>query len=238
MGGGIYDIFNQSKRDEFLRLGQKFHQDKSKEKKEPVYTISERVSEMLRSSNPELKELGKTLREEEILRQRIGLHTVRLLQEKHPELILTGSAALYLYGIRLKRFEFEDTDNDLDFVTNYPVHIDETSYHHRDDTAGFKDKWLVEDKATKLGKRKLEIATDPTQRYQWVELDGVRYKVSPLLDIWAWKIEYAKAGKDKHKQDLEEAMGIKPLRNIEWEEKQQAEKLRLEKERSWTMSGS
>lgn len=191
--------------------------------------MNQRIKEMLNSSNVEMKELGKVLKEEEDLKALIGLNVVKKIQEAHRELILTGSVALYLHGIKFRRWNFDkNVKGDLDFIAPYFVKLHDNKFHVKDYTSAFQDKWQVDG-------YKVEVAIDRTQQYETIELDEFEFKVSPLQDIWYWKMLFAREGKTKHIQDLQEALGITPLRNIEYDKKILAEQEK--KRREWS-SGS
>lgn len=73
----------------------------------------EKIKEMLRSKDPEMKTLGEALKKEQELRDNLNLPLVKLLQEQNPNLIVCGSTAMYLQGVRLKRWSHSKSDLDI-----------------------------------------------------------------------------------------------------------------------------
>lgn len=59
------------------------------------------------------------LKEESIVEEVLNLDLVRELQTRYPILHVAGSTALYLHGVRLKRFTKSNWITDIDFISPY-----------------------------------------------------------------------------------------------------------------------
>ena len=151
----------------------------------------------------ELKEM-KRLKDEEILDLKMHIPTIRQLQSVNPFLIVGGSIALYLHGVRLDRFQSSaviDYDLCIPFFQllqgGVGLKIDSGLY---DKGEGYDSDFET---AVTVNGVKADLRIDPKQRYEIVEYKGFAYKVTPLETIIRAKAEYAhtKWGQ-KHKDDL------------------------------------
>lgn len=185
--------------------------------------IKDRIFELLNSPIQEMRDLGKVLRDEERLKERIHLEELRKIQTKHPMIICGGSVALYLHGCKLKRLSREGDKSDLDLITPYYVSLAE------EDEKG--DLFLNVSKAetfeipsssdfheinyanyAKSDQYKIDVRVDPHARYEKIVFEEFTYKVCKLEDILLAKIKYAKEGKKKHLDDVYEICG-KEIKN-------------------------
>lgn len=148
-----------------------------------------------------LREISKEELEAIKLEGKLKLEEVRKLQTQFPNLILSGSPALYLQGFKLKRVE-NNGIGDLDFVHPWYINLEE-------DVEGFDTSeelpsgcdfgsQFFSDKGTKI-----DIRVDNNRRYTIVELNGFKYKVADFRDVLEAKIKYSrKRGGNKHMEDL------------------------------------
>lgn len=138
------------------------------------------------------------------------LEHVKTLQTLNPNLIIGGSIALYLQGVRLKRFMNNNVDYDFclpffqllkgDDKTRIGETVMEKEWDEDDEENPYNSDFET---VITINGIKADVRVDPKQRYQIVTHNGFDYKVSPLLTIIEAKVKYAKTkwGK-KHKDDL------------------------------------
>lgn len=174
----------------------------------------EKIEELLHSKITENIELGRALKDEFNLQDRLGLRCVEKIQTAFPEAILVGGAALYLHGIRLGRWSFKHTisPSDIDIVSPYYINLCEI------DGVKFEGR---NPKCPELGSifsynnMKIDMWIDPLQRYTMLDVHDFKYKVGTLEDTWMAKLKLGLAGNQKHIDDLHEAMGKTVQRNID-----------------------
>jgi uncharacterized protein YqgV (UPF0045/DUF77 family) len=150
---------------------------------------------------------------EEIYKKKIHedmrLKDVRELQSKYPHLHVGGSIGLFLHGIATKRVN-EHGVTDIDMTTPYFTLIEGDEKNSVEEAEleedGYGDDF---DSGYFFNGIKLEMKIDPKQRYEIVEYDGFRYKVTALETIIDFKTKYAMKGIKKHKNDLYELLGKK-----------------------------
>lgn len=150
-------------------------------------------------------------KEKERLLKNMKLDTVRLLQEKYPQLILGGSVALFLHGGRLSRFKHSPV-HDLDLISPYytlieddkesKIRVDYEQEHDYSEECDYNECVYVNGIPC-------DIKIDPKQKYEYVTFEGFKYKVSRLVDIMEAKWRYAKQGNSKHIDDCMELMKLK-----------------------------
>ncbi len=139
----------------------------------------------------------------------INLNTIRTIQQHNPFLHLGGSAALYLYGIKLSRIEENcSAPSDIDMISPF--------YHY---LVGGKDDKIEQsdsknsgndfDEAFYFNGVGVDLRIDPKQKYNLIEHDGFTYRVSAYELIMQAKLKYALNKQAKHKDDCDEIMGIK-----------------------------
>lgn len=150
-------------------------------------------------------EKNKAKEQTQKIAKAMRLDLVRKFQKQYPHTQICGSVGLFLHGIELKRFTRDI--NDFDIITPYytkfehlpcGVLIDEISSEGRSGN-DFKECITIEG-------IKADVRIDNTQKYDIIEFEGFKYKVSVLEVIWAAKLRY---NNPKHNADLKEAMKIK-----------------------------
>lgn len=178
-------------------------------------SIQEKIKEMLSSKMADMQALGKTLQEEENLKSRLHLGTAKKMQEAHPEVVIGGSLALYLHGVRLRRWKVGASD--LDMICPYYIL--------------FKNSTLVCDKSSTksdfdqvihFDNINVDIRIDPKRRYEIITMDDFDFKVTPLEVIWEAKCRYALGGNLKHRNDLLDLCGklpdiVEPVHQYTWD---------------------
>jgi len=151
-----------------------------------------------------IRELSK----EEVLRIKedsyFQLDLLQTIQKQYPMFIIAGSTALYLHGVRLKRWK-GIRSSDFDFISPYYVAPEsneelDLNLDFTNDKASNNDF----DYTFSVNGTKVDFKVDPKHRYEVITYKGVKYKISPLLTILEAKMRYAMAGDSKHKHDIEE----------------------------------
>lgn len=122
------------------------------------------------------------------------LKQAEILQAKYPQIIVGGSVALFLHGVRLKRWEFAKSDLDL-IIPYYTLLEGGVSERKTKSGADF-------DYSVNLNGTKIDVKIDPYSKYEIVDFKGIKFKVKPMLDIIEAKIRYALSGNQKHIDDL------------------------------------
>jgi hypothetical protein len=133
------------------------------------------------------------------LDSKMKIPTVKRMQENNPHLIIGGSIALYLMGVRLERFKNGAVDFDIT-LPFYSVIQGETVQDLEERPSGSDYGETIT-----INGIKADIRIDPKQKYEIIKYKDFNYKVIPLATIIKAKAEYAltKWGL-KHKQDLQE----------------------------------
>jgi hypothetical protein len=153
-----------------------------------------------------LEEISKDEIDRIRLDEHFNIDLLKGIQKKFPMMHVGGSVGLYLHGVRLKRWN-EKSKSDFDMISPYFIlpdgQIEETGdeIEYLDAKASANDF----DETFVVGGVKVDYRIDPKQRYEIIEYDGFKFKVSNLLTILEAKMRYAMLpnGK-KHKDDLEE----------------------------------
>lgn len=136
------------------------------------------------------------------------LDLIRRFQMQYPHTQIGGSVGLFLHGVKLDRFAHRI--NDFDIITPYYTKFENL---HGD---GLENIEIIENSSEGRSGNdfkecitikgiKADIRIDNTQKYDIIEFEGFKYKVSVLEAIWAAKLRY---NNHKHISDLKEAMGI------------------------------
>jgi hypothetical protein len=183
-----------------------------------------KIEDMLASPLVEMRELGKIAKQEKILRAKLHMTEYMVLQTYFPQIMVTGSLALYLHGIRFQRWEWTESayakDSDLDIISPSWLDLGAPKYHDFDiefSAYGRKPETMFDAiYMVKNGKYPTRFKIDfyvSSQRWETITVDGFEYHVSSLEGIWAAKIRCAMNGASKHLEDLQEAMNIQPPRN-------------------------
>jgi hypothetical protein len=152
-----------------------------------------------------------------------NLDLLQKIQTKYPEFIIGGSTALYLQGVRLKRWgekykkadqlerSYDQLERSYDQESDYDFIVPAFILPESDSTLnltmeGGADKSYGNDfdYTFYCNGTKIDYRIDPKQRYEYVTHGGYKYKVSPILNIIEAKVRYAMNGQDKHKSDIME----------------------------------
>ncbi len=158
-----------------------------------------------------IEELTQGIYEEKV-ESKMKLPVLRSIQKDYPMFHVGGSVALFLHGIRLKRWNSSGV-SDIDLISPYFVLVegdgDEIEVKQLDGKGSANDfdetfLYCFDGESTKVDYR-----IDPKQRYEIIEHKGFKYKVSPLEIIMAAKFKYALNGQSKHKNDVYEICGKK-----------------------------
>jgi len=163
------------------------------------------------AGDDEMKALATRLKEEEDIKKNLNLDTAKSLLEKHPEVVIGGSLALFLYGIRLDRWK--TSKSDLDIVVPYYILFDKAEMI-AEKTASVGKEF---DCLLSIGDVHVDVKIDPRRRYQHIEYEDFIYRVAPLEVIWEAKCRYAVGGNKKHTKDLMETCGIEVEKEIKEE---------------------
>jgi len=175
----------------------------NKQEKKSITTAFRLVSEISK------EDLAKFLKQKEDkeLEENFNLAEVRFLQEQNPYAHIGGSVALWLHGLSLKRWG-KGSSSDLDLVVPFFFQWNKTAEFDIDykdaKSSGndFDDTFI-------LNSVKVDVKIDNTQRYEIIERNGFKYKVSSLETILEAKLRYAMNGQSKHKEDIRELLGLK-----------------------------
>lgn len=132
------------------------------------------------------------------------LDLIKKFQEQYPHTQIGGSVGLFLHGIRLDRFK--QTINDFDIITPYYTKFEDFTdiviYDNVSDEGRSGNDFT---ECITINGVKADVRIDNTQKYDIIEFERFKYKVSVLEAIWAAKLRY---NNKKHINDLKEAMNI------------------------------
>lgn len=160
-----------------------------------------RAIKFLREIPPkELEQITKQ-KDDKFIASKMNIETVKTLQEAHPELIIGGSIALFLYGVRLERFKSSIVDFDITLPYWKNLSVGEKIKHE-----DLEDRPSGSDytETCTINGIKADIRIEPKQKYNLVEFDNFKFKVIPLHTIIEAKAKYAHSikGGEKHRKDL------------------------------------
>lgn len=175
--------------------------------------MNKRIIDLLRSPLQEMRDLGKVLQEEFQTKKNLQLEKAKELQEKYPQIILSGSVALYLHGIRLERFK-KQIISDIDIIMPYYTLLEGPEFNNENyKNGGYPgDPHTLDfDHLIVYKGVLLDIKVDPKRHYEYVEMDDFKWKIAKIEDILEAKIRYIYKGVVKHKDDLYEMLGKKTL---------------------------
>ena len=149
-----------------------------------------------------LRELTSEEINKETYEDNLNINLVKEIQEKYPMFHVGGSVGLYLHGVRLSRW-LDSNKSDIDLVAPYFIlpegEIDETEIKYVDAKASANDF----DETFLVGGTKIDYRIDPKQRYEIIEYNGFKFKVSNLLTIIEAKLKYSQLPKGhKHKKEI------------------------------------
>lgn len=160
----------------------------------------------LREVTKEELEAIELKKKKEALDKAMQIDVVKSLQQVNPHLIIGGSIALYLHGVRLERFAFGV--GDFDFILPFyskllvkeGVKIDEDGGEERFSGSDYDDCILIND-------LKADIRIDPKQKYELLKYDDFEFKVVSLWTILEAKARYAHTkGGQKHRDDIKKML--------------------------------
>lgn len=148
------------------------------------------------------------------LEKNVRLDTVYKLQQLYPELIVGGSTALFLYGLRLSRF-YNTKTHDIDFISPYFIDIRADGFERRDTSVSsgndFDQRYhFVDNSPSTLPFDdakyfEIDLLVNPKAQYTTQEYNGKKYKTADPLEILAAKIRYR--SNPKHREDILEMLG-------------------------------
>lgn len=157
-----------------------------------------------------IREIGKDELDKLTYESAINLPTIRKIQQYNPFLHLGGSAALYLYGIQLDRIKEQNgAPTDIDMISPF-YHYLQGEATDKIEQSDSKNSGNDFDEAFYFNGVGVDMRIDPSQKYNLIEHDGFKYKVSAYEIIMQAKLKYALNRQAKHKGDCDEIMGIKP----------------------------
>lgn len=170
-------------------------------------TMKSRADELLASPIREMQALGKILKEEEARKNNLYIPLAKIIQERYPEVIIGGSAGLYLNGIKLERHK-KTRASDLDLIIPYYIKFesDREMIINEQGTSGRDFDFIMICNGVNV-----DIRIDPKQKYTYIEMDDFRFKVGCPESALEAKIRYIMQGNQKHKDDLYEIIGIKTI---------------------------
>lgn len=167
--------------------------------------IDEAVKEELVKIKQETEDKAKE-RTAKIVKN-MKLDIVKAFQEKYPHTQIGGSVGLFLHGIELNRF-YNSCINDLDIITPYYTLFENINDKITINLLGEKEykSGCDFDECIAINGIKADVRIDNHQKYNIIEFEGFKYKVSALEAIWAAKLRY---NAKKHNDDLRESMHLK-----------------------------
>lgn len=162
---------------------------------------------IVREITPEELATLRKKEEEEEIDANFNLEEIRFLQQQNPYCHVGGSTALYLRGVRLKRFSKGGT-KDIDLTCPFFFQWSKTDDFDID-YKGAKASGNDFDETFILNSVKVDVRIDNRQKYDIVEHNGFKYKISTVETILEAKLRYALNGQSKHKEDIYEMIGLK-----------------------------
>jgi hypothetical protein len=143
------------------------------------------------------------------IKENFNINSLKEFQTKYPMTFIGGSTALYIHGINLKRWNNLGS-MDWDVIMPYFILFENESngeirYEQAKKSGNDFDETFFVD-LPKGNYVKMDVRIDPKARYEIVEFDGFKFKVTPLLTIIEAKMRYAMQGNLKHEADLIEML--------------------------------
>ena len=158
-----------------------------------------------------IRELEKEEIYKHIYEENLNIQVLKDIQTKYPYFHVGGSVGLFLHGVRLSRWS-KSNKSDIDLVAPFfilpegKIGDEDVEYINGKASANDFDETFI------VGGTKVDYRIDPKQRYELIEYDGFKYKVSPLMTILEAKMRYALLPNgDKHKRDFFEMVLNKDL---------------------------
>lgn len=149
-----------------------------------------------------IRELGKEEIYKHIYHENLNIQVLKDIQTKYPYFHVGGSVGLFLHGVRLSRW-LKSTRSDIDLIAPFfilpegKIGDEDVEYINGKPSANDFDESFI------VGGTKVDYRVDPKQRYEVIDYDGFKYKVSPLMTILEAKMKYALLPNgEKHKKDF------------------------------------
>lgn len=149
-----------------------------------------------------------------------NLEEYKILQKTYPDIILGGSAALYLYGFKIKR---HSKSSDIDVILPKYTRFELSDFKPEDNvtevdnmmdsTPSGNDFDYVSGITIDGHFTLLDVKIDNKARFNIVTYKGFKYKVCPWQVIIEAKLKYTKNSKTgkKHSKDFEDMFNLKSL---------------------------
>lgn len=193
------------------------------------------IRELPKETIDRYKKFCKYLKRNEDIISNHKLTLIQELQKRYPQLILCGSAAVFLHTGKVYERNEKSPIHDLDFVTPYYIRIEGDEEHKLSkayeklwEDVGFddegeetaklgvlkvssRDKWGSGndfDECVYVNNVPVDVAVKPEQKYEWITFRGFRYKVATLTSILEAKLKYANNGQGKHAQDIQDLIKL------------------------------
>jgi hypothetical protein len=156
-----------------------------------------------------LREISKEEINEINIENNLKINEIVKIQKLNPLAVVGGSVALFLQGVRLKRW-FEKSNSDFDIIVPHYTHFnkgekDVVSYLNNKKSSNDFDYTFI------WNNIKVDVRIDAKQRYEIINYKGFDFKVCPLEIIIEAKARYAIQGNYKHQNDLKEMVSFKPV---------------------------
>lgn len=192
---------------------------------EGIKNLFNKCKELLGASSSELKSLGKELEKETNMVRNLHIRELHQLQQLVPGVIITGSSALFLHGIKLKRWMKAGQTSDIDIIIPFFMDLSECKDIDCPDRVPLKSAFSPLERNPKYEEQNeyafdyisrfgisyvsmctVDIKIDNKAEYQTVEYQGDKFKVAKLEDIIIAKLRYGRSN-PKHIADLYEMTG-------------------------------
>lgn len=181
-----------------------------------------------------LEEIKYETEDPEIWEKVLPLELLRKVQEEYPNTFIAGSLGLFLHGVRLSRWkEFYPKAQsntayqymaDLDVISPYYINLEHNSNLNTGKAESYNSSGAdfteyVLSTQTKSAKKfpnntievgvKIELRVNPTEKYEIIEYNNYKYRVSKLQTIIKEKVKYCFEGGNyqKHISDFEDICG-------------------------------
>lgn len=192
---------------------------------EGIKNLFNKCKELLGASSSDMKALGKELEKETNMIRNLHIRELHQLQQLVPEVIITGSSALFLHGIKLKRWMKAGQVSDIDIIIPFFIDLSQCKGVDCPDRAPLKSAFSPLERnpryedgneygfdyTSKFGISYVNLCTvdiriDNKCEYEMIEYQGDMFKVSKLEHIIMAKLKYGR-GNPKHITDLYEMTG-------------------------------
>lgn len=169
-----------------------------------------------------LEEISKEDIEKEILKNHFQLDLLKEFLTEYPMFHVGGSTGLFLHGVRLERWA-NNSNYDSNCVSDYDL-VSPYFVLPEGEFGGYEIDYLdakassndFDDTFILGNKVKVDVRIDPKQRYEIIEFDGFKFKVSNLLTILEAKMRYAQVPSgSKHRDDIIEMVKGKEKKKSE-----------------------